>query len=104
MCLQPEKKATTKDKKASGKKEQVNILELKKVTGIGIRMSRLKVPWQEVGDAIVALDSKALETAEDVQTIMACLPDADDKKKFQVCSDSMCGSPLVPLLLGMFGV
>lgn len=75
-------KAKAPEKATTQKKE--SLLDVKKMTSIGIRMSRLKVPWTEVGDAILTLDSKALGNAEDIQMILACLPGDDDKTKLKV--------------------
>lgn len=68
---------------ASDKPKQVNLLDLKKCTGIGIRMSRLKVPWPDVAAAILSLDSRAFENADDVLTVLACLPTDEEKTILQ---------------------
>ncbi len=102
------------------------MLDLKRCTAIGIRMARLRVPWQvrdqgfrsirrgfeRVGfslppfpspstitrpthpppnpqpqaaaDAILSLDPAAFEGAEDVATVMQCLPTEDERNLLQV--------------------
>lgn len=64
--------------------KQVTLLDLKKCTAIGIRMARLKVPWQQAADAILSLDPVAFASAEDVNTIVQCLPSDDERSMLQV--------------------
>lgn len=44
-----------------------------------------QVPWTEVGAAILQLEAKAFTDAEDIQTVMACLPSEDERNTLQVC-------------------
>eukprot|EP00879_Flechtneria_rotunda_P013653 GHRR01014263.1.p1 GENE.GHRR01014263.1~~GHRR01014263.1.p1 ORF type:complete len:984 (+),score=468.20 GHRR01014263.1:955-3906(+) len=71
---------------------QTNLLDLKKCTAIGIRMARLKVPWPDVGAAILALDPKAFAGADDIMTVQQCLPSEDEKGVLQGYLSS--GKPL----------
>ncbi|KAK9830554.1 hypothetical protein WJX72_012430 [[Myrmecia] bisecta] len=67
------KKATTAAKKLA-------VLDLKRATAIGIRMSRLKVPWEHMRTAIVTLDGDAFRNADDVRTLLQCVPTDDERK------------------------
>lgn len=127
--------------KAESAPKQVTLLDLKRCTAIGIKMARLKVPWQvrahtqggapatldvalfrrgscqrsvrhdlraascaaltkeisgneqpvpplpcwqSAADAILCLDPAAFETAEDIATVMQCLPSEDERGMLQV--------------------
>jgi hypothetical protein len=63
--------------------KQVTVLDLKRCTAIGIKMARLRVPWQAAADAILSLDAAAFEGAEDVATVMQCLPTEDERNTLQ---------------------
>lgn len=54
------------------------MLDLKRATGIGIRMARLRVPWQQVPAAVAALDPAAFACAEDVVAVLQCAPSEDE--------------------------
>jgi hypothetical protein len=70
--------------KPSDKPKQVNLLDLKRCTAVGIRMARLKVPWQSVGCAILSLDGAAFEGADDISTVLQCVPSEEEKGVLQV--------------------
>jgi hypothetical protein len=70
--------------KPSDKPKQVNLLDLKRCTAVGIRMARLKVPWQAVGCAILSLDGAAFEGADDISTVLQCVPSEEEKGVLQV--------------------
>ncbi|KAF6256854.1 formin homology 2 domain-containing protein [Scenedesmus sp. NREL 46B-D3] len=71
------------DSKPSDKPKQVNLLDLKRCTAVGIRMARLKVPWQAVGCAILSLDGAAFEGADDIATVLQCLPSDEERAVLQ---------------------
>ncbi|WIA23864.1 hypothetical protein OEZ85_013518 [Tetradesmus obliquus] len=78
--------------KAAEKPKQLNLLDLKRCTAVGIRMARLKVPWQGVGAAILSLDGTAFEGAEDIGTVLQCLPSEEEKGVLQAYRQS--GKPI----------
>ncbi|KAI8474711.1 MAG: hypothetical protein J3K34DRAFT_407096 [Monoraphidium minutum] len=78
--------------KADAAPKQVTLLDLKRCTAIGIRMARLRVPWQAAADAILSLDSAAFEGAEDVSTLVQCLPTEDERGTLQAYVSS--GKPV----------
>ncbi|KAK9800865.1 hypothetical protein WJX73_002751 [Symbiochloris irregularis] len=59
--------------------KQLAVLELKRATTIGIRMARLRVPWEAVSIAIETLDPAVFCSAEDVHTVLACLPTEEER-------------------------
>ncbi|KAF8060333.1 FH6 [Scenedesmus sp. PABB004] len=76
------------DRGPSAAPKQVTLLDLKRCTAIGIRMARLKVPWPEVGAAILSLDGAALGSAEDVATVVQCLPTPDERTTLEAYAAS----------------
>jgi hypothetical protein len=66
-----------KDKKDE-KPKPVNVLDLKRCTGIGVAMKKLKLPWQQMPGAIIGLDPQAFGTTEDIGFVMQCIPTADE--------------------------
>lgn len=71
-----------------GSTKKLAVLDLKRATGIGIRMARLPVPWVDIRDAILTCDEEVLRTCEDVQTVLACIPNEEEKRMLEV----HCGS------------
>ncbi|KAK9832732.1 hypothetical protein WJX81_005524 [Elliptochloris bilobata] len=60
--------------------KQLAVLDLKRATAIGIRMSRLSLPWREMADAVRRLDPAALSSADAVHAVAACVPSADEAR------------------------
>lgn len=67
---------------ASGRRT-LAVLDLRRATGMGIRMARTRVPWREVPAAVAALDRAALSTADDVAAVLQCLPTSDEAAALQ---------------------
>ncbi|KAI8466315.1 MAG: hypothetical protein J3K34DRAFT_460936 [Monoraphidium minutum] len=63
--------------------KHVTVLDLKRCTAIGIRMARLRVPWQDAAAAVVSLDPAVLGSADDVATLLQCLPTDDERAALQ---------------------
>lgn len=63
--------------------KKVSVLDMKRLTAIGIKIARLRVPWQEVRDAILRLDEKAFTTAEDIQAVLQCIPTDEEASALQ---------------------
>ena len=51
-------------------KKSLACLDLKRATGIGIRMSRLRCPWRQLAQAVADADPAVLASAEDVAAVM----------------------------------
>lgn len=64
--------------------KKLAVLDLKRATGIGIRMARLSVPWQRIREAIMTCDEDVLRTSDDVETVLACLPTEEEMRMLQV--------------------
>jgi hypothetical protein len=62
-------------------------------------MARLKVPWQAVGCAILSLDGAAFEGADDISTVLQCVPSEEEKGVLQV--RLVCGFCCCYILLGV---
>ncbi|KAK3282359.1 hypothetical protein CYMTET_9917 [Cymbomonas tetramitiformis] len=75
-----------------GNVQKVSLLSLKRATQIGILMSRLRVPWQEVAEAVLTLSSVAFTSEEDVETLIKCVPTDDEENilqaHMQTCADA----------------
>eukprot|EP00891_Asterochloris_glomerata_P002244 jgi/Astpho2/2244/fgenesh1_pg.00040_%23_71_t len=70
-------------RKGVGPRRKLAVLELKRAENIGIRMSRLRVPWQQVEQAIIRLDPAVFHSLEDVETVLQCVPTEDEQKLLQ---------------------
>ncbi|KAL0049978.1 hypothetical protein WJX82_001917 [Trebouxia sp. C0006] len=68
---------------ASTARQKLAVLDLKRATAVGIRMSRLRVPWQKIPHAVIKLDSKAFQTADDVRAVLQCVPTQDEANLLQ---------------------
>ncbi|KAA6421764.1 MAG: formin domain containing, partial [Trebouxia sp. A1-2] len=68
---------------ASRARQKLAVLDLKRATAVGIRMSRLRVPWQRIPHAIIKLDFKAFQTADDVRAVLQCVPTQDEANLLQ---------------------
>jgi hypothetical protein len=64
--------------------KKLAVLDLKRATGIGIRMARLSVPWNQIREAIMICDEDVLKTSDDVETVLACVPSEDEFRMLQV--------------------
>ncbi|KAL0027450.1 hypothetical protein WJX77_001937 [Trebouxia sp. C0004] len=68
---------------ASTARQKLAVLDLKRATAVGIRMSRLRVPWQSIPHAVIKLDSNAFQTADDVRAVLHCVPTQDEANLLQ---------------------
>ncbi|GAB4818742.1 hypothetical protein N2152v2_005788 [Parachlorella kessleri] len=73
-----EKNGSSASAASPRKAKQLAVLDLKRATGIGIRMARLAVPWQQIPAAAAALDPSVFRSSEDVQAVLQCLPTDDE--------------------------
>lgn len=64
--------------------KKLAVLDLKRATGIGIRMARLPAPWANIREAIMTCDEEVLKTSEDVETVLGCLPTDEEWRMLQV--------------------
>ncbi len=84
MSQAPQRSKTLKGKAGNAGPKKLAVLELKRATGIGIRMARLPVPWCHVREAILTCDDKVLRAADDVETILACVPTDEENRMLEV--------------------
>jgi hypothetical protein len=56
------------------------VLDLKRATAIGIRLSRLGLPWDMVPPAAAAADAELLGGAEGVHAVLQCLPSEEEMR------------------------
>merc|ERR1712137_1097279 len=74
------KKAEEKDRKASEKKKtsKVSLLDGKRAMNVGISIGRIRFPYAEVRDKVVALEDSCF-SVEQLQSLVDSLPTKEDE-------------------------